>query len=574
MGESLSFPTVLGTNLRINPYTIAYAGFYCGKTACTLLDLTGPSTICDSVNTYDFRILKNADCHAPTNWVLDTGRNQIKIVSVNDTLLRIKSIGNGSFKIKSKIFASCDWIQDSMMVTVGISSPVLNLGSDNTICPGNTILLNAKAGFSSYRWQDGSTDSTFLVRQPGTYHVEVSNACSGAIFRDTIVIAAHPPIPLDLGVDKSKCNNDTLHFTAPNDFLNYSWYPNYNINSTTSANVIVNPQVDTTYYLKAEKIPGCFAFDTIAVKVNHSTPIFLGADVSFCQGDSASFDAGAGFTNYQWNTGANSQVLKAKLAGTYSVIATTAEGCKSYDTVVIASVFPNPRINLSKDSLLCTGTSKLLDAGAGYTSYLWNDGTSNRTKSVNSPGTYIVTVTDRNSCVGMDSMRISRMLPLPTGFLPGDAEICSYGKLEIVPLNTYQNYLWSNNAITKTITINKPGLYWLQVKDANNCEGKDTMLITQKDCLSGFYVPNAFTPKSNGHNDDFKPLLFGDVKKFEFSVYNRWGQMVFHTTELYKGWNGQLAGKDADPGTYVWMCVYQLEGQERKMERGTVLLIR
>jgi len=572
--QSVALPLVNPLTVRMDPYNMGYAGYFCGKTDCTLLDLNGPSTICDSVNVYDFRITKNQDCHAPTVWAMDTTLRQIKIISITDSLLRIKVISNGNFKIKSRIFANCDWIEDSLTVGASISAMSLNLGPDSVICPGNTVLLNARSGFTSYQWQDGSTDSVYLATQPGTYFVEVGSACNGASFRDTVFISPHPPIPLSIGPDRSKCNNDTLHLSAPNDFLNYTWYPNYNISSTTNANVVINPSVDTIYYLKAEKKPGCFAFDTVVIKVNYSAPIDLGNDKSFCQDDSAVFDAGTGFSNYVWNTGNTSQFQIAKAAGSYSVLASTVDGCKSSDTVRVLSIYQNPIVTLDKNPSICEGTTKVFDAGAGFSSYIWDDGSSGRLRSVQSAGTFFVSVMDQHGCKGSDTTSIQIVYPTPRSFLFQDTAICSYGKLDLVPVGTYSRYLWSNNSNSKTITINKPGTYWLQVADQYNCEGKDTVVVKQKDCMSGFYVPNAFTPKMNSHNDDFKPLLFGDVKKYEFSIYNRWGQMVFHTTELYKGWNGQFAGKDADHGTYVWMCVYQFDGEKQRMEKGTVTLIR
>ncbi|MCV5738358.1 hypothetical protein OFN56_41305, partial [Escherichia coli] len=61
--------------------------------------------------------------------------------------------------------------------------------------------------------------------------------------------------------------------------------------------------VDTVYTAIAEKTPGCFAYDTVRIKVNQSTPISLGPDKSFCLGDSALITPGGGFTSYLWNNG-------------------------------------------------------------------------------------------------------------------------------------------------------------------------------------------------------------------------------------------------------------------------------
>lgn len=72
----------------------------------------------------------------------------------------------------------------------------------------------------------------------------------------------------------------------------------------------------------------------------------------------------------------------------------------------------------------------------------------------------------------------------------------------------------------------------------------------------------------------FEPLLFGKVKKYSLVVYNRWGQIIFQTSEQFKAWDGKIGGIMQTTGVYVWTCIYQFEGEEQKTEKGTVTLIR
>src|SRR5213075_322409 len=132
----------------------------------------------------------------------------------------------------------------------------------------------------------------------------------------------------------------------------------------------------------------------------------------------------------------------------------------------------------------------------------------------------------------------------------------------------------SNNATSSAITISQPGLYWLQVKDNNDCTGKDTIIVNPKDCMKGLYVPSAFTPNKDGKNDLFRPLLFGKVKQFQFTIYNRWGLIVFQTSELTKGWDGNYLGRLQDSNVFIWICKFQLEGEDVKLQKGSVVLIR
>jgi gliding motility-associated-like protein len=569
---ALSLPQMIPLNATISEAYLAYSGFYCGNnTACSSVQLLGPTTICDTSNIYSFSLTRNPGCDGMVLWNMDTLNRQIRIISVTDSLLRLKISSSGTFKLSAKVFANCGWLEDSIKVDASAGNNTLELGQDMSLCPGNSAVLHAGSGFASYQWQDGSTDSVLNVTQPGLYYVQVTSC--GNIFRDSIQITASPPISFDAGPDRAKCNNDTLHLNAPSGFLNYTWGNNYNISSANSQNVVVNPLMDTAYYVKAEKTPGCFAYDTVRITVHFSSPVDLGTDRNFCNGDSAVFDAGAGFAQYQWSNGSSNQQITVKTSGALSVIATSLEGCKSFDTVKVLNVFANPVVALNHSNSICVGTTRTLDAG-NFSSYLWNNGTSSRTIIVNGIGLYAVEVSDNNGCRGSDTAIITTVLAQPKNFLPPDTSICSYGKIALQSINQYNTYLWSTGGISSSITITQPGLYWLQVKDDNNCVGRDSVLVNPKDCMKGFYIPNAFTPNGDGKNDLFRPLLFGKLVSFDFRIYNRWGQIVFQTSETAKSWDGTYAGITQDSNVFIWTCTYQFEGEEKRTEKGTVMLIR
>ena len=95
-----------------------------------------------------------------------------------------------------------------------------------------------------------------------------------------------------------------------------------------------------------------------------------------------------------------------------------------------------------------------------------------------------------------------------------------------------------------------------------------------KDCLKGFYVPTAFTPDNNGLNDFFRPIIAGHVEEYQFNVYNRWGQLIFSTRDVYKGWNGSIGGTVQGTHVFTWICTYKLQGQAIKKEQGKVVVIK
>ncbi|MCC6600417.1 MAG: gliding motility-associated C-terminal domain-containing protein [Crocinitomicaceae bacterium] len=95
--------------------------------------------------------------------------------------------------------------------------------------------------------------------------------------------------------------------------------------------------------------------------------------------------------------------------------------------------------------------------------------------------------------------------------------------------------------------------------------------------IQPFYVPNTFTPNGDGNNDVFKPVA-GFISEWEFSVYNRWGERVFFSTDEDKGWDGSSNSRLSDNGTYIWEITFSRYDKElglRKMEqRGIVNLVR
>lgn len=569
-GTNSIFSTIINS-AEVLPVTYATADVCKQPFTCDKLQINGPQQLCGNGNLVTYTATKNRDCAKKINWLIDTTAAAI-IQQPNDTTIQVRFKKNWQGYLSASLDGDCT-ITDSLLLTfTATATAPVTLGPDKELCSQNTLLLNAGSGYGSYRWQNGSTDSTFLVTTPGSYYVTVTDACNN-IYSDTIRITAAPPVTLSIGPDRTKCNNDTLQLNAPAGFLNYTWGPAYNLSNANAQNITVNPARDTFYFLKAEKTPGCFGYDTVFVKVNSSPPILLGADLRFCQGDSALLQAGPGFTDYSWNNGTRSPQLLVKTQGTYTIKATTAEGCSSADTIQVLPPYPLPVVQLNKDSLLCNLSSRTLNAGS-FTAYSWNTGQTTASITVNIPGVYTVTVTDANGCKASDSTRITRLLPLPAGFLGADTSICSYDQLNLQAASAYNRYLWNTGATSRTITIQTPGIYSLLVTDQFGCSGTDSINVVLKQCLTGFYIPNAFTPNNDGLNDLFKPLLFGNVLYYSFSIYNRMGELVFTTTSLQAGWNGTAKSQPQDPGLFVWKCDYQLAGEQPQQRKGTVVLVR
>ena len=557
--------------ITATPYEVAAPKPACYQVAnCDTLILKATAdTICPQVPFF-ITASKSRACGSRVQFSYDTSAVQ-SFTPVNDSVYQVVFKRAWKGTIKGSL-AGCKLYTDSVPVTVLFAPPLLSLGPDTVLCPGNQIILNALTGYASYRWQNGATDSLFTVTQPGTYTVEVLNAC-GDRFTDTLIVAQHPPIPFYIGPDTSICQNQFVTLNAPAGFINYQWLPAYNINQTTGNTIKVNPAIDTAYSVKAEKTPGCFVYDTIKVYVKTSSPIALGADKSFCSGDSVVLNAGTGFAQYQWSNGSATQQIYVSTKGNYSVTGITADGCKSYDTLTIVNVWSNPILNLDHNPNLCIGSTRMLKPG-NYATYIWQDGSVLPSFTINFPGNYYVTVTDNHQCEGSDTVHILTLLPLPAKFLPADTALCSYDEIAVKSSQTFSTYLWSTGETGTAVTIKQPGTYWLQATDQYACTGKDSVTVLPKECMKGLYVPTAFSPNQDGKNDVFKPLIFGNVLHFEWTIYNRYGQAVFTTHNTAEGWDGTVKGIPQNTTGFTWQCRYQLEGEKMKFKSGSVILVR
>lgn len=178
-------------------------------------------------------------------------------------------------------------------------------------------------------------------------------------------------------------------------------------------------------------------------------------------------------------------------------------------------------------------------------------------------------------CTALSAPALLVVAPLPNPVLKINADepdICASASITITADSGYNNYLWNNNSNNLSLTVNEPGIYWVEVTDSNNCRGRDSISILP--CENVFF-PNAFTPNNDGLNDVFKPTIYGALANYKLNIYNRFGQLIFQTSDPTKGWNGTLSGVSQPGDVYVWVCHYRwLSGKKPDEKSGTVVLIR
>ena len=128
-------------------------------------------------------------------------------------------------------------------------------------------------------------------------------------------------------------------------------------------------------------------------------------------------------------------------------------------------------------------------------------------------------------------------------------------------LDNSTSYLWNTKAKTATIEANAPGIYTL-LKQYGCTKSPISFTVLPKNCYCDFYIPNAFSPNGDNSNDYFKPnlgCLDASIVEYEFEVYNRWGNLVFKTTDLDAAWDGRYKNQKLPNDIYVWTLRYTLK---------------
>lgn len=116
--------------------------------------------------------------------------------------------------------------------------------------------------------------------------------------------------------------------------------------------------------------------------------------------------------------------------------------------------------------------------------------------------------------------------------------------------------------------------YSVKAEKFTGCYLSDTIFIKVENCPQYIYFPTSFTPNNDGLNDSFKPLISGATKKYELTIFNRWGNLVFKTTNKEQGRNGFYKFMKQENGVFVWYCNFQFYDKPETYKKGTVVLLK
>lgn len=299
-----------------------------------------------------------------------------------------------------------------------------------------------------------------------------------------------------------------------------------------------------------------------------------------CKGDSFELYAGSYFDKYFWNTGEMTASIKVSEEGWYDVTASTILGCTKSDKVYVK--VEEPKINLGDDKEVCPPGFVLLDAGSGFESYLWQDGSTNRTFIVEETGDYTVTGTNKRGCKTSDLVRVTVFDPA----FSQNYEVASDVHPDISFFNETKravSYLWNFGDGGTSIEENPVhyyagiGEYKVVLRTTSDFGCADSTSSVVKIIPFTLSTPNAFRPDSDiPENKVFLPITLGiDPAKYQLRIFNRVGSTIFETSNPENGWDGKTRnGNLAETGIFVWIVEYADVQGYLHLQKGTVMLVR
>ncbi len=502
-------------------------------------------------------------------------------------------------------------------VVVGFNTPIKPFAKlDKPLCNGNAdgaITFMPAGGIYPYTYSinNGASfqdSSNFTLLAAGTHHFIIKD--SAGCTKDTSIVLTQPLALVATAslINAASCfgNDGKILVSITGGTPKYWTAVN---GSFFRPDTLITAPVGTYPFITAMDINGCK--DTVdvplTIPLNDTMRLSLEQSINVCEGSSATLypvvNDNIPGNAFAWHWGsvnaastiANDSVKNAVVSpvdtSVYFLHASWGL-CHRFDTIT-ANLLYKPRVKVGNDTIICFGNTALLNGrllyASGPVNFNWHP--PNFVNNIYLPVTfanpatagthlYALMVQDNYGCnfFSADTLLVTVLPRVPV--FAGNDSIAVLGEAHQLLGSGGLQYTWApadvlNNAAAQNpiAVLYNDTRFTLRVMDIAGCTAMDTVLIK---VLKGpaYYVPTAFSPNADGRNDIFRPIPAGISSTKRFSVYNRYGTMVFETSQWLKGWDGRYKGQIQPPGAYIWF----LNGMDKNgkiiQKKGTVILIK
>jgi gliding motility-associated-like protein len=395
-----------------------------------------------------------------------------------------------------------------------------NIGTiDVTYTGGGQTPISYALDMGAYG-QSGATVASFTGLAAGAHTVYAQDYYH-CITPITVIVPLSIDLYLTMPNDTTICQGLTAQLKPTTNATTFAWTPATSLNNAAIADPVAAPSTTTTYTL-SDTLGVCNTTGTVTVNVLPAPIAAAVSPVGTCYGKSVELQ-GSGGASYQWSPStylSNPEqqdpiMVEPHSSVTYQLTVVGANGCTSLKpATVVVNVVPPLKVYAGDDTSVVVGQTVPMDAvdvdGVGFTQFAWTPAAGLSNANIQDPAALV------------------------------------------------------SASITYTVTATAP----------DGCQGVDSMTIKAFTSQADIFVPNAFTPNNDGHNDLLRAIPIGITQFKYFTVYNRWGQQVFTTTNASLGWDGTLSGHVLLPGTFVWVAAGVDYTGKLVQRKGVVILIR
>jgi gliding motility-associated-like protein len=461
---------------------------------------------------------------------------------------------------------------------------------------------------SAWRWNFGdlttSADTALLKTPTWKYAdtgmkrvqliVQSDKGCIDTVYHD-VPIKSKPTITLafkDTLICSNPTTQDSLQLHAGGLGI-FSWSPLTRIFNENTPDPTVYPTVTTNYVVQLNE-NGCISTDTVRVRVVPFVTLNAGPDSTICLtdttqlkplGDGLKFQWTANPASYISNPNTRNPFVTPVTTTTYHVIAHIGK-CNTADDIRLTTV-PYPGARVSGDTAICYQDTATISGSMIGIRFNWAP-----TRSLTNPTSltteafplvttrYVLSVYDTLGCPkpGRDTVVVTVRDEIFAN-AGNDTSVVVDQPLQMhgtgAELIEWQPNLYLNhNDIYNPVAVLEDNMrYIMRAYTLEGCYDLDTLNIKVFKTNPDIFVPNAFRP-DGVNNRVLRPIPAGISNLEYFRIYNRWGQMMFQTTEIGKGWDGNFGGKAQPAATYVWMVKGKDYTGKEVFRKGVAVLVR
>lgn len=483
--------------------------------------------------------------------------------------------------------------------------PSLNLGPDTLTCYKSTIELTVpQQVWRNFRWNTGATTKTITTTAAGVYSVTATFQTDNAVCEnsDTIRVNELPKIQLQaalIGPRSCTSADGAINLTVtPAGSYTYTYAWTRTDGAVLPGTAQLTNLVEGRYAVQVtDSIHACKADSAFQLKSTANqltlTPNVRDALCSIPNSGTISLNISGGTAvAYTWldqnnNLIASTPVFDKAAPGRYNVQVQDANGCKANRDSIVVRLDSAGFARLAAAPPKCNGQAVSLSLVTGDLAgnvYQWSTGATSPTIDVSQPGSYSVTVTNtQTGCKGSSSVQVADR-PAPNFSFTQQAALCvgDQGRTQLVANGAgglQFRWLGSDGRplsdTARVLAVSQVGSYILRVTDPLGCTATATANVINQ-CEPRVNVPDAFSPNSDGINDQFQ-VFSNYITDYEMRVYNRWGEVIFVSTNPEQKWDGTYRGSDYPSMLYPYVLTYKSESFPERgkiVKRGAVLLVR